>query len=86
MKMGHEPEHSLMVTIPRKICKTLQIDKGAKLYFKLEGNKFVVSKDDKFLENTDGNHDDVITVESMESAKEKEDVIAGGIYLADLQY
>ncbi|MGH2613085.1 MAG: AbrB/MazE/SpoVT family DNA-binding domain-containing protein, partial [Rhabdochlamydiaceae bacterium] len=49
MKMGHEPQHSLMVTIPRKICTELQIGKGTNLYFKLEGNRFVVSKDTKFL-------------------------------------
>ena len=44
-RLGREPEHSLMVTIPRKICNALKIEKGTKLYFKLEGNNFIVSKD-----------------------------------------
>lgn len=87
MKMGREPRHSLMVTIPRKICSELQIGKGAILYFKLEGNKFVVSKDSKFLEGMNSNHDDTITVESIEPAKEKKmDISVGGVSLADLQY
>lgn len=86
MKMGHEPQHSLMITIPRKICSELQIDKGTVLYFKLEENKFVVSKDSKLLESVDGN-DTTITVESMEHAKERNmDISVGGVSLADLQY
>ncbi|MGB9003109.1 MAG: hypothetical protein WCC52_04820 [Nitrosotalea sp.] len=87
MKMGREPRHSLMVTIPRKICHELQIEKGTKLYFKLEESKFVVSKDDKFLESTDSN-DNTITIESTERVKEKKGVgiSVAGMSLADLQY
>ena len=86
VKMGREPRHSLMVTIPRKICETLQIEKGTTLYFKLEENSFVVSKDCKFLESTDNNHADT-AVESMKPAKEKKrDISVAGVSLADLQY
>lgn len=85
VKMGRESKHSLMVTIPRKICIELQIEKGTKIYFKLETNRFVVSKDDKFLESRDGN-DNTTTIESVVSTKEKKDVIVDGISLADLQY
>ncbi len=83
MKMGREPRHSLMVTIPRKICKSLQIGKGTVLYFKLEENCFIVSQDLKLLEN---NSQYVKTDISVESKKEGENVITGGISLADLQY
>ncbi|MDE1862093.1 MAG: AbrB/MazE/SpoVT family DNA-binding domain-containing protein [Thaumarchaeota archaeon] len=88
MKMGHEPQHSLMVTIPRKICKILQIEKGTILYFKLEENRFVVSKDRKFLEcSPEDIHDDTATIESLNQiTKEKRNVIMDGISLADLQY
>ena len=87
MRMGHEPRHSLMVTIPREICTEIQIGKGTRLYFKLEENKFVVSKDVKFLESTDSN-DDIITIESIAPAKEKKemDISVAGVSLADLQY
>ena len=88
MKMGRESRHSLMVTIPREICSELQIGKGTTLYFKLEGCRFVVSKDDKFLESIDDNHDGAITIESIEPAKEKKeiDINVGGVSLANLQY
>jgi antitoxin component of MazEF toxin-antitoxin module len=87
MKMGRESRHSLMVTIPREICSELQIGKGTKLYFKLEGCRFVVSKDSKFLESRNSN-DDTITIESIEPTKEKKerDISVGGVSLADLQY
>lgn len=87
IKMGRESRHSLMVTIPREICSELQIGKGTKLYFKLEGRRFVVSKDSKFLESTDSN-DNTITIKSIEPAKEKKemDISVAGVSLADLQY
>ena len=94
MKMGREPEHSLMVTIPKRICEKLQIEKGTRLYFKLEGCKFVVSKDSKSLDNDDINNDDTTIIESIKQTKEEshldkkeeEDVIVDGVSLADLQY
>ncbi|GEM_PF-2429516 len=88
MKMGHEPKHSFMVTIPRKICNVLQIEKGSRLYFKLGENGFVVSKDSEFLESTDGNHDDTVTIGTMKRSKEKKEmnISVGGVSLADLQY
>ncbi len=90
MKMGRKPKHSFMVTIPRKICNILQIKKGTKLYFKLEGNRFVVSKDSKFLDGiTESNNDDTVTIEAVNHAtkeKERRDIISDGISLADLQY
>lgn len=86
MKMGQEPRHSFMVTIPRKICNELQIEKGTTLYFKLEENRFVVSKDSEFLENIDGN-DNITTVESIAPTKEKKmDISMTGVSLSDLQY
>lgn len=51
MRMGREPRHSLMITIPRKICRELNIEKGSKLYFKLDNDRFVVSKESNFLED-----------------------------------
>jgi len=94
MKMGREPEHSLMVTIPKRICEKLQIEKGTRLYFKLEDYKFVVSKDSKSLDNDDINNDDTTIIESIKQTKEEshldkkeeEDVIVDGVSLADLQY
>jgi bifunctional DNA-binding transcriptional regulator/antitoxin component of YhaV-PrlF toxin-antitoxin module len=90
MKIGHEPRHSFMVTIPRNICNVLQIEKGTRLYFKLEENRFVVSKDIKFLDSiTESSNDDTVTVKSAnEITKEKErnDIILDRISLADLQY
>jgi antitoxin component of MazEF toxin-antitoxin module len=91
MKMGREPEHSLTVTIPKKICEKLQIEKGARLYFKLEGNKFIVSKDIKSLDNIVSNDNDIITtIDSTKPTKEndnkEEEVIADGVSLAELQY
>jgi len=92
--MGREPEHSLMVTIPKKIYEKLQIEKGTKLYFKLEDCRFVVSKDIKSLDN-DGinNNDDTTIIESIKQTKEEshldkkeEDVIVDGVSLAELQY
>ena len=81
MKMGREPRHSLMVTIPRKICKSLQIDKGAILYFKLEGNGFVVSKEAGTLEdNTEGDK-----TELVEPAKEEHNSIQDERLLASLE-
>ncbi len=87
VKIGREPRHSLMVTIPREICTELQIGKGTRLYFKLEGCRFVVSKDGKFLESTDSN-DGTITIESIAPTKEKKemDISVGGVSLADMQY
>ena len=87
-----------MVTIPKKICKALQIEKGARLYIKLEDCKFVVSKDIKFLGNSTDNNDTmcngnstVVTIESPKIEKENEnkkgeEIIMDGISLADLQY
>ena len=91
MKMGREPEHSLTVTIPKKICKSLQIEKGTRLYFKLEENRFVVSKDIKSLDGMTSNDNHTITtIESTKPTKEngnkKEEVIANGVSLAELQY
>ena len=93
MKMGREPEHSLMVTIPKRICEKLQIEKGTRLYFKLEDYKFVVSKDSKSLDNDDINNDDTTIIESIKQTKEEshldkkeEDVIVDGVSLAELQY
>lgn len=95
MKMGREPEHSLMVTIPKKICEKLQIEKGTRLYFKLEDCRFVVSKDSKSQYNDeDINNDDITTIESIKQTKEEnqedkkgeKDIIADGVSLADLQY
>ncbi|MDE1861990.1 MAG: AbrB/MazE/SpoVT family DNA-binding domain-containing protein [Thaumarchaeota archaeon] len=83
VKIGREPKHSLVVTIPRKICKVLQIEKGTKIYFKLDEDHFIVSKDSKFLE---GYLQYMKMVTPVDSKKEKEGVIAGGISLADLQY
>ncbi|MGI0070232.1 MAG: AbrB/MazE/SpoVT family DNA-binding domain-containing protein [Nitrosopumilaceae archaeon] len=88
VKIGREPKHSLAVTIPRKICKALHIEKGGVLYFKLEENRFVVSKENRILGgSTESNKHDTVTVESVNQVtKEKENVIMGGISLADLQY
>ncbi|MFZ0185092.1 MAG: AbrB/MazE/SpoVT family DNA-binding domain-containing protein [Nitrosotalea sp.] len=95
MKMGREPEHSLMVTIPKRICEKLQIEKGTKLYFKLEDCKFVVSKDSKYLDNDDiNNNDDTTLVEFIKQTKEEnqedkkgeKDIIVDGVSLAELQY
>ncbi|MGI0101244.1 MAG: hypothetical protein ACREA7_01455 [Nitrosotalea sp.] len=83
MMMGREPQHSLMVIIPRKIWEALQINKGTRLYFKLEENGFVVSKDVKFLED---NLQDRDAGESIELKKENGNIIVDGISLADLQY
>ncbi|MGI0069565.1 MAG: AbrB/MazE/SpoVT family DNA-binding domain-containing protein, partial [Nitrosopumilaceae archaeon] len=55
IQLGHESKHSFMVTIPKKICDSLQIEKGTKLYFKLEDCSFVVSKDSKILGNDTDN-------------------------------
>lgn len=93
MKMGREPEHSLMVTIPKKICKSLQIEKGVKLYFKLEDCRFAVSRDSKFLDNADNRNDNITMIESkptkeekQEHKKEENEIIVAGVSLADLQY
>ena len=92
MKMGREPEHSLTVTIPKKICEKLQIEKGARLYFKLEDCRFVVSKDIKSLDNMASNNNYTITtIESAnsitkENGNKKEGIIADGVSLAELQY
>jgi len=95
MKMGREPEHSLMVTIPKKICEKLQIEKGTRLYFKLEDYKFVVSKDSKSLDSEDiNNNDDTTMIESIKQTKEEnqvdkkgeKEIIVDGVSLAELQY
>ena len=89
MKMGREPKHSFMVTIPRDICNILQIEKGIRLYFKLEENRFVISKDIKFLDGiTESSNDEntVKTANEITKEKERNDIIADGISLADLQY
>ncbi len=92
MKMGREPEHSLMVTIPKKICESLQIEKGIILYFKLEESKFVVSKDIKSLDNIASNDNGTITtIESTdpitkENGNKKEEVIVDDVSLVELQY
>lgn len=89
MRMGRESQHSFMVTIPKKICNVLQIEKGTKLYIKLEEKRFVVSKDSKFLHNKiEDTSCDTTIVESVNhpTKKEKEDVIVHGISLDDLQY
>ena len=92
MKMGREPEHSLTVTIPKKICKSLQIEKGTRLYFKLEENRFVVSKDIKSLDGMTSNDNYTITtIESTnpitkENGNKKEEVIVDDVSLAELQY
>ncbi len=92
MKMGREPEHSLTVTIPKKICEKLQIEKGTRLYFKLEENRFVVSKDIKSLDGMTSNYNHTITtIESTnpitkENGNKKEEVIVDDVSLAELQY
>ena len=88
MKMGREPEHSLTVTIPKKICEKLQIEKGARLYFKLEENRFVISKDIKSLDNMISSDNGAITIieSTKENGNKKEEVMADGVSLAELQY
>ena len=88
IRMGQEPEHSLMVTIPRKICVALQIERGTRLYFKFEENRFVVSKEGKFLENvTENRNDGTATINSSDQTKkERENITVQGIPLADLRY
>ena len=93
MKMGREPEHSLMVTIPKKICESLQIEKGIILYFKLEESRFVVSKDIKSLDNiaSNNNNGTITTIESTdpitkENGNKKEEVIMDDVSLVELQY
>lgn len=88
MRLGCQSRHSLMVTIPKKICKALQIEKGTTLYFKLEGCKFVVSRDIKFLGNGTDNINDTIIIESTkkENGNKDKEIIVDGISLADLQY
>ena len=92
IRMGREPEHSLTVTIPRKICESLQIEKGARLYFKLEENRFVVSKDIKSLDGAVNNDNCTITAIDFidkitkENGNKKKEVIADGVSLAKLQY
>jgi hypothetical protein len=81
MKIGREPRHSLMVTIPRKICETLQIGKGTILYFKLEGNGFVVSKEAGTLEDNTG----LDKTEPVEPAKEEHNTIRDERLLASLE-
>jgi bifunctional DNA-binding transcriptional regulator/antitoxin component of YhaV-PrlF toxin-antitoxin module len=90
IKMGREPEHSFMVTIPKKICEKLQIEKGTRLYFKLEDYRFAVSKNIKSLDD-DINNDSIISIEpanqiTKEKEKKKVEVIMDGVSLADLQY
>ncbi|MDE1862984.1 MAG: hypothetical protein KGI33_08740 [Thaumarchaeota archaeon] len=88
MRMGHEPQHTFMVTIPRKICWSLQIEKGTRLYFKLEENRFTVSKEERFLGNRiEDNNDGTITDDTSDQTKEeREDITVHGISLADLGY
>lgn len=92
MKMGREPEHSLIVTIPKKICDILQIEKGIILYFKLEESRFVVSKDIKSLDGIASNNNYTITaIESTnpitkENDNKKGEVIADDVSLVELQY
>ncbi|MDE1845179.1 MAG: AbrB/MazE/SpoVT family DNA-binding domain-containing protein [Thaumarchaeota archaeon] len=88
MRMGREPEHSLIVTIPKKICEKLQIEKGARLYFKLEESRFVVSKDIKSLDNMVSNDNGAITIieSTKENGNKKKEVMADGVSLAELQY
>ncbi|MDE1765820.1 MAG: AbrB/MazE/SpoVT family DNA-binding domain-containing protein [Thaumarchaeota archaeon] len=87
MMIGREPECSLIVTIPRKICNALGIGKGTRLYFKLEGNSFIVSKDcepiDDKVENSNGT---LTKTGHVEKTKKDGEIIVGGISLADLQY
>ena len=86
--MGREPKHSLMVTIPRKICEALQIEKGTRLYLKLEDNRFIVSKEERFLwSRTEDNSNGTITNgTSDQTKKERKDITIHGISLADLGY
>ncbi|MHB8546536.1 MAG: hypothetical protein ACYDAJ_07215 [Nitrosotalea sp.] len=90
MKMGREPEHSLTVTIPKKICENLQIEKSTILYFKLEDGRFVVSKDIRSLDIVSNDNYTITTIESTKSTKEngnkKKEVIVDGVSLAELQY
>lgn len=81
VRIGREPRHSFAVTIPRKICRTLQIEKGSVLYFRLAGNAFVASKEKPVIAMAEP----TITREN-EPKKEKGDVTVAGISLADLQY
>ena len=86
--MCREPKHSLMVTIPRKICEALQIEKGTRLYLKLEDNRFIVSKEERFLwSRTEDNSNGTITNgTSDQTKKERKDITIHGISLADLGY
>ncbi|HET7337280.1 MAG TPA: AbrB/MazE/SpoVT family DNA-binding domain-containing protein [Candidatus Nitrosotalea sp.] len=92
MRMGREPEHSLTVTIPKKICESLQIEKGTRLYFKLEENRFVVSRDIKSLDGTVSNNNYTNTaIDSMEpitkeNGNKKKEIMVDGVSLVELQY
>jgi antitoxin component of MazEF toxin-antitoxin module len=77
LKIGHESSHSLAVTIPAKICKALQIEKGTTLYFKLDGNNVMVSKE-KLL--------GIISNSTESESKKEEDVRMREISLSDLHY
>ncbi len=79
LRIGHKSRFSLAVTIPSKICKALKIEKGTVLYFKLEGNYLLVSKEKSFQT------EEACVIELQES-KKVEDVKVGEISLSDLHY
>lgn len=79
LMIGRESRHSLAVTIPAKICKALKIEKGTVLYFKLEENHLVVSKEKPF-------QTDAADVIKLQESKKVEDVKLEGISLSDLHY
>ena len=77
--MGREPRHSLMVTIPRKICRELNIEKGTKLYFKKYNDRFIVSKETRFLEDTLLGEESIKSADTTNEKKDYKDGMSHGI-------
>jgi len=84
-KYGPKEKNTLSITIPSEYARHLGIVKGMKLFFRLEDNKIIISREEPVRENHEKicNDLDIRPSSGLDALNEKRDMMTGSI---DEQY
>jgi bifunctional DNA-binding transcriptional regulator/antitoxin component of YhaV-PrlF toxin-antitoxin module len=80
-KYGPKEKNTLSITIPSEYARYLGIVKGVKLFFRLEGNEIIISKEEPVRYDNEKIHNDFDGKPSsgLDTLNEKRDAITGDI-------
>ena len=84
-KYGPKEKNTLSITIPSEYARYLGIVKGMKLFFRLEDNEIIISKEEPVRHNNERicNDLDIRPSSGLDALNEKRDMMTGSI---DEQY